>query len=321
MKSLSTTFTTECKEEIATSEFPLEEPISFLSGFAWNGGSLKVRNGEEVLDLSSSNAKVAKCLYQLLSTNVGSNARFSYTKSVGFAKQTRFHCLVDFTNELEEQLELDVFMESFPEDNISTEEKAASFISGAFLASGSVNDPSSSNYHFEISTTNESFAKFLVSIFNKNLGRKINAKIVKRKNHFVVYVKKSEFISEILVLIGATNCCLKFEDIRINRDFSNIYNRYANLDTANMSKTIKAGERQVEEIKYLNEKIGLNRFAKGNFKLLSLMNLRLSHPEYSLEELAKLLSEELTATVSKSNVNHLFRYIHEEYERLKNEER
>jgi DNA-binding protein WhiA len=53
--------------------------------------------------------------------------------------------------------------------------------------------------------------------------------------------------------------------------------------------------------------------AIANLKLRALMELRLAHPDASLEELAELLSEELASSVSKSNVNHLFRSLHNLY--------
>lgn len=316
MKSEGPSFTLECKEEIATSEFPFLEPFSLLSGFAWTSGDLKISSNKEILDLSSSSAQVAKCLYKCLSIKNINNARFSYTKGVGFAKKVRFHCLVDFTNDLKTELELDFFSDEFPVNNVETKDKAAAFVCGAFLAGGSVSNPISSNYHFEIATTSEHFAKYLCKVINRHFVRKSSCKVAKRKNQFIVYIKKSDVISEMLIFIGATASSLKFEEVRINRDFSNIYNRYANLDCANLNKTVKAGEKQVEQITFIDQKVGLENFAKGNYKLLILMKLRLAHQEASLNELASMLSEELACTVSKSNVNHLFRYIESEYNKL-----
>ena len=57
----------------------------------------------------------------------------------------------------------------------------------------------------------------------------------------------------------------------------------------------------------------------SNPKLLALMELRLKHPDSSLDELSKLLSEELNTEISKSNVNHLLRYVHAHAEELKND--
>ena len=61
------------------------------------------------------------------------------------------------------------------------------FIRGAFLAAGSVSDPVKT-YHFEIVCLSEAKAKQLQMImetFN------INARVIKRRKYFVVYVKDS----------------------------------------------------------------------------------------------------------------------------------
>ena len=67
----------------------------------------------------------------------------------------------------------------------------------------------------------------------------------------------------------------------------------------------------LEELCSTVEKLGYDKI--NNEKLKALMKLRKSHPDATLDELAKMLSEELAAEVSKSNVNHLFRYLDEEY--------
>ena len=127
-------------------------------------------------------------------------------------------------------------------------------------------------------------------------------------------------MSDFLILVGASESCLKFENARIDRDFANVTNRLHNLDAANMGKTISSAERQIKEIVYFkNHRALLSAFT--NPKLDALMDLRLSHPDASLSELAELLSEELAAEVTRSNINHLFRKIHEEYERANHEEK
>ena len=74
---------------------------------------------------------------------------------------------------------------------------------------------------------------------------------------------------------------------------------------------MSAAQRQLEEIHYFEEHGGLSQFR--NPKIEALMNLRLTHEDASLDELAELLSDELASTVSKSNVNHLLRDLHKRY--------
>jgi DNA-binding protein WhiA len=120
-----------------------------------------------------------------------------------------------------------------------------------------------------------------------------------------------------LVLIGAKESCLQFEDVRISRDFASIGNRLQNLDTANYGRTEKAGARQGEEIASYVSLVGWDQIANPKFK--ALLELRLKNPDASYEELAKMLSEELNTEISKSNVNHLFRSLGEEVRKARHE--
>src|SRR5690625_6306730 len=81
----------------------------------------------------------------------------------------------------------------------------------------------------------------------------LNAREIKRRNGFVVYLKEAEKITEFLSIIGAHNALFKFEDVRIVRDMRNSVNRLVNCETANMNKTISASVKQVENIKYIKE--------------------------------------------------------------------
>jgi DNA-binding protein WhiA len=171
----------------------------------------------------------------------------------------------------------------------------------------------------EIALADEGFAKALSHEWNKAANHQFNSKIVKRRQQFVVYLKRSDEISDFLILIGAKEACLQFENVRVDRDFANIDNRLRNIDTANYAKTEKAAERQVEEIHYFLKTLGYDRI--DNPKLKALMALRLAHPDATLDELRVLLSEELNTAISKSNVNHLFRYLDQEYRKAQTHER
>ena len=92
-------------------------------------------------------------------------------------------------------------------------------------------------------------------------------------------------------------------------------NRLTNLDTANMSKTIEAGRRQAHEIKYLEKHIGLENI--GNKKTQLVASIRKEYISKPLDEIASMVSKELNEEVTKSNVNHIFRRIHELYLREK----
>lgn len=170
------------------------------------------------------------------------------------------------------------------------------FIRGAFLASGSLSDPEKS-YHFEIVCQTKDKALQLqevMQVFH------IDAKIVKRKKSYVVYVKESAQIVELLGLMEANAALMKLENIRILKDMRNSVNRKVNCETANIHKTVNAAVKQIEDIRLIEEKVGLDQLNSG---LSEIARLRLEFPDATLRELGLML----TPQVGKSGVNHRLR--------------
>ena len=313
----SISFARLVKEESAKAERSVSEKKALLSSFVRINGYLRIRGKQEGLELSSENSAIAKCVYQYLHELYGVDVRFAYTRSAGFLKRMVYHVIVDDeAGKILEDLEVDFFNPEKPKNVISSSEEVAAYLTGAFLAGGSVNNPASRSYHLEICVKDEGFAKFLLKIWSKYQPHPFSCKLSKRRNQFVLYLKRGDEISDFLVLMGAKDQCLAFEDVRISRDFSSIGNRLSNLDTANYGRVVLASKRQIEEINYLFEKEGKENIS--NPKLLALMELRVKNPDASLDELSKLLSEELNTEISKSNVNHLLRYVHTHVEELRN---
>ena len=189
---------------------------------------------------------------------------------------------------------------------INLADTAAGFVTGAFLASGSVNDPKSINYHLEIVTSNEQLAQRLSRLIERFDRANFTPKVQKRRNKYIVYLKKSDQIGEFLIFIGAINSSLYFENIRIERDMQNVVNRMFVCDEANYAKTLKSSKEQIENIKIVQKYYGAK--PEDNEKLATLMELRLEKEDATLSELADLLTEKLNSPkpISKSNVNHLF---------------
>ena len=167
------------------------------------------------------------------------------------------------------------------------------FVRGAFLAAGSIGDPEKS-YHFEIVVWDETQAEELISILSE---LKLNAKLVKRKNHYPVYFKESDVISEFLGITEAHISLMKFENVRIYKEVKNKINRKVNCETANIKKTASAAAKQLDDIYYLKNINKLDKLPEG---LKELALLRMEYPDATLKELGELLSEPL----GKSGVNH-----------------
>ena len=171
-----------------------------------------------------------------------------------------------------------------------------SFIRGAFLAAGSVSDPEKS-YHFEIVCTVPEKARQLQELL---ASYDVDAKVVLRKRHYVVYIKEGSQIVELLGLMGAHISLMQLENVRIVKEMRNSVNRKVNCETANLNKTVSAAVRQAEDIRYIQEKIGLDKLPMD---LEETARLRLEHTEASLKELGDMLSPK----VGKSGVNHRLR--------------
>ena len=180
------------------------------------------------------------------------------------------------------------------------------YIRGAFLAGGSISDPKKS-YHFEIVCRTVAQAKQLRDMIN---SFSMDAKIVERKKHFVVYLKEGAQIVDILNVMEAHVALMNLENVRILKEMRNSVNRKVNCETANISKTVNAAVRQLEDITYIKETMGLDNLPDN---LREMAMLRLEYPEAPLKELGTYLNP----PVGKSGVNHRLRKISEIAEKLR----
>lgn len=181
-----------------------------------------------------------------------------------------------------------------------------SYIRGAFLAAGSMSDPSKS-YHFEIVCGDEARAVHLRDIIN---SFDMDAKIVPRKKTFVVYLKEGSQIVDILNVMEAHIALMELENVRILKEMRNSVNRKVNCETANINKTVSAAVRQMEDISYIKETVGFDKLPEG---LRDVALTRLEYPEATLKELGNLLREPL----GKSGVNHRLRKLSEMADKLR----
>ena len=170
------------------------------------------------------------------------------------------------------------------------------FIRGAFLTAGSVTDPKKS-YHLEVVFTKEKKALALQEMLGV-FG--IDAKIVARKKYFVLYIKEGRQIVDILNVMEAHISLMELENVRILKEISGSVNRQVNCETANINKTVSAAVGQINDIKLIRNKIGLEKLPED---LEQTALTRLEHPDATLKELGDLLSP----PVGKSGVNHRLR--------------
>ena len=181
------------------------------------------------------------------------------------------------------------------------------FLRGAFLCMGSMSDPQKS-YHLEFVCDWEKQAQQIqeaISSFD------LEAKIVKRKKYYVVYLKEGAGIVDLLNVMGAHLSLMNLENLRIEKEMRNSINRQVNCEAANITKTVNAANKQIEDILLLQKQYGLSNLPEN---LREMANVRLAYPESSLQELGGYLNP----PVGKSGVNHRLRKLSEMADKIRN---
>ena len=234
---------------------------------------------------------------------------------MNFKKRVTYSVIIDEGDYIIGDLEISFLDGKIAKNIVLNDDMISGYVSGAFLAAGSVNSPKNSNYHLEIALNDESYAKWFSKLIVKYKGGYFEPKVVQRRNNFVVYLKKAQQVVDFLSMIGCVDKTLEFESIRIDREYSAIGNRLQILDSANYEKTTSAAKKQIKEIKIIDQVLGIQNVQNEKQKML--MKLRLENEDLTLFELSQKMSEKLGEEVSKSNINHMFRAIHNMSEKYK----
>ena len=284
------TFSLGVKEELCLN-FPdqKEKALSEIKGVILASG-LGTQNKDENFKIVSDNKEILKYIENLLVKYLKLQVDVMKNEWLIFKKSTNISEILNSKKQ-----------NCFNENIIGK-----SFIKGAFLACGSMSNPEK-GYHMEFVFQNKEDADFLNNFLNYY---NLNSKIINRKIYTVVYIKEADNISQILNMIGAHDCLLKFEDIRVNKEYSNNKNRIRNCFEANEDRSIITSVRQVRAIMTIQEKIGLEKLPKA---LREIAEIRLEHKELPLKDLGMFLKN----PIGKSGVSHRLKKIEKIAEELK----
>lgn len=305
-------FAAEVKKELTGLAVQKELAKAELAALIRMNGSLSLSNHQFVLNVQTENAAIARRIFTLLKEHYGVRSELLVRRKMKLKKNNVY--IVRLKQETQSILmDLNImdgmmFHSHISEELKSEDEKVRAYLRGAFLASGSVNNPETSRYHLEISSIYEEHNQDICDLLNQF---DLNARTLARRNGYITYLKGAEKIADFLILIGATNSMLKFEDVRIVRDMRNSVNRLVNCETANMNKTIDAASKQIENIRFIESTVGLQSLPE---KLQEIAELRIQHPEVSLKELGEMIP---SGAISKSGINHRIRKINDFAEELK----
>ena len=180
------------------------------------------------------------------------------------------------------------------------------FLRDAFLCIGSISDPNK-GYHLEYVCSTPELAQDLSEM---TLSFDIEARIVQRKKYYVLYIKEGSEIVDLLNIMEAPVSLMNLENLRILKEMRNSINRKVNCEVANITKTVNAATKQVEDITYIRDHYGFGKLQEG---LREMAEVRLEHPDATLLELGKFLDP----PVGKSGVNHRLRKLSELADKLR----
>lgn len=307
-------FSREVKEEIVFNDFDYQCEKAILCAMIKIIGTLSLSQSGLSLVLRTENAKIASKLHKFLKDLYQPHIEFLVSRKMKLKKNNVYILRVSKAREILDDLHLmeGIGIQNIPDQRLlETDDQRRAYLAGVFLSSGSVNNPDTSNYHLEMSVNEEDYAYFIEALMNQY---ELNAKVIKRRNKFVIYLKSAEKIGDFLRAIGASQSVMNFEMTRIDRSMANTVNRWNNCDIANEVKAMSASTAQIEDIAYVIDKAGIEIL---DAKTRQVALLRLDNPELTLNELADVYLQTTGQTISKSGLHHRFQKIKEEAQKLR----
>jgi len=307
-------FSSEVKEELVGQVSPSRHcQIAELAAiFCYNGEIRRNEDGRSVLYIHTENTHVLRKCFTLLEKSFNIS-----TDVVG-----KGSCFLEVREEVQVRKLLQAFKLTEPDGSPLREGEQSvvnplliknaccrrAFLRGVYLAAGSMSDPEKS-YHMEFVCEDLAQARQLQEIIG---DFDIEARIIIRKNHFVVYMKEGAGIVDLLNVIGAHVSLMNLENLRIIKEMRNSINRRVNCETANITKTVNASAKQIEDIKLIQTTIGFKGLQEN---LQEIAEIRLEYPDATLKELGQYLNP----PVGKSGVNHRLRKLSEIAEEIRGE--
>ena len=290
--------------------------LAEIAGFLRFAGSITLSGGRMGIKVTTDNASAARLFIRLIKEYFGAKTALSLGEPTPLAKGRIYELTV--TPEMNsEQILREVGILGVKEgSNYITDGFDAAIVRrrcckksalrGAFLACGSVSDPRK-GYHMELVCGSEYMAQDVRRVVN-SFG--LRSKISRRRNKYIVYLKESEQIGDFLNVIGATAAYFKFQEVRMMKENLNKTNRIANCESANVDKQVSAAQKQLADIRVIEETKGLGALP-AHLQETALM--RKQHPELSLADLAELFEPPL----KKSGLNHRFAKLAEEANKMR----
>ncbi|KAB3533514.1 DNA-binding protein WhiA [Alkaliphilus serpentinus] len=291
--------------------------LAELAALIRMSGTLQLAGSQKLnLNITTENPAIARKIFKLIKEVFSIHTEVMVRRNPRLKKNNNY--LIVITHQMGGDLILEKvgilkkFEDSFdityeiPPSIIKNNCCKRAYLRGAFLGGGSVCDPEKT-YHLEFVTNSKEHSEVLKRVMEEF---QLTAKIIPRKGSFVVYLKEGDQVVDLLNIIGAHTALLNLENVRIMKQMRNDINRIVNCETANLSKTVNASMRQIENIEMIKDQVGLNKLPEN---LREIAELRLKNQDASLKELGQMLNP----PIGKSGVNHRLRKIDEFADRIR----
>ncbi|MBQ8452002.1 MAG: DNA-binding protein WhiA [Clostridia bacterium] len=315
------TFSKQVKDEIIKKNVFKQETRALVQGLVLSSGSLIISKSGLSFVVSVDSENVVEFLrdnFQKLFPGIEieivklvksfkNKERFELTVSENFNEKVLVNLGIVKCNTSNEVNYSDVADRAFMKNSNSM----MAFLTGMFLGSGTISVPReaegnrSYGYHFEIDLTTKNQADLISEILS---NFDVFAKVIQRNEEFVVYLKKSETIFDVLGMMGASKVVLELTSNQVNRDMNNITNRQINCISANIDKAVNAGVKQLEAIDIIRSTVGIESLPEP---LQEAALSRLSNPEGTLNELLQTLSTKISKGALAQRFNKIIKIAEE----------
>ncbi len=290
-------FSSEVKGELARLKVVKKcDMLAEISGFLRVSGSLRLAGGGRfIIVASTENPAIARHYKTLIREYFGSSARLEMEESQIPGRNGYRYSLTISPDEKSTQILRETGMLLIREGNdylsdgiyqpiIGKKCCKKAYLRGLFLGCGTISNPNKS-YHLEFVLNSERVAQDLKKMIGTFVD--LSAHLTQRKGDYIVYIKKADYISDMLGIIGANQALLDFETIKVNRSTRGEAQRISNCDNANVDRALTAAEEQIRNIQIIQDKVGLQSLSPS---LREIAEIRLEHPDASLGEIGEMLT-------------------------------
>ena len=312
-------FSSEVKGELARLKVVKKcDMLAEISGFLRVSGSLRLAGGGRfIIVASTENPAIARHYKTLIREYFGSSARLEMEESQIPGRNGYRYSLTISPDEKSTQILRETGMLLIREGNdyfsdgiyppiVSKKCDKKAYVRGIFLGCGTISDPKRS-YQLEFVLQSRQIAMDLKKLLGSFVD--LSANYIERNEDHVVYVKKGDYVSDMLGIMGADEALLEFENIRALKERKIAAQRLANCDSANLDKSLSASEEQQKWIRKIKD---AGKWDYLPAQLQDVAELRMEHPDASLSDIGEMLSP----PIKKPGVSKRFAKIKEIAENL-----